>query len=88
MSYRIVQHPRIEKQLDRLPNNIFDRVEKKIRSLAENPRPRGCDKIQGYPNEYRVWAGRNYRIRYKVYDSERAIELVHVGHRKDVYRQT
>ncbi len=84
MPYRIEQHPSIEKQMSRIPNKAFDRICEKICSLAEDPRPRGCEKVKNYPHEFRVRVG-DYRIRYKVYDSEQVIELIRVAPRGRVY---
>jgi mRNA interferase RelE/StbE len=39
----------------------------RIFSLAENPRPAGCEKLAGQDERYRVRAGR-YRIVYSIGD--------------------
>jgi mRNA interferase RelE/StbE len=56
---------RLRKQLDDLPGNVYNRVIEKIMALKENPRPRGCVKLRGYENEYRIRIG-DYRVRYKI----------------------
>lgn len=56
----------------------------RIRALAENPRPQGCQKLEGM-TRLRVRQG-HYRILYLVSDTERAVTIVKVGHRRDVYR--
>jgi mRNA interferase RelE/StbE len=53
--------------------------------LKENPRPRGCIKLKGYKNEYRIRVG-DYRVRYEVRDQESIVVLLRCKHRKDVYR--
>jgi mRNA interferase RelE/StbE len=57
----------------------------RIKSLATQPRPSGSEKLAGRPNHYRVRQG-NYRVIYSVDDQERVVEVVKVGHRRDVYR--
>lgn len=71
------------KQLDKLPNTISDDLIKVIQSLKENPRPNGCKKLNGRKG-YRVRKG-NYRIVYDVYDKILVIEVIAVGHRKNIY---
>jgi mRNA interferase RelE/StbE len=56
----------------------------RIRALADNPRPRGCQKLEGAAR-VRIRQG-HYRILYEVSDADRTVTVVKVGHRRDVYR--
>lgn len=60
------------------------RVVARIRSLAQDPRPKGCEKLTG-SSRYRVRQG-NYRVVYKVVDEASTVVVVKVGDRRDVYR--
>lgn len=60
------------------------RVVEKIRRLADDPRPGGCEKLSGQ-DRYRVRQG-NFRIIYSINDDRLVIHVVKVGDRKDVYR--
>ena len=60
------------------------RIVRRIESLADDPRPRGCEKLSGH-NRYRIRQG-NYRIVYGIEDDELLVWVVKVGHRGDVYR--
>ena len=60
------------------------RVVEKIRRLADDPRPDGCEKLSGQ-DRYRVRQG-NFRIIYSINDDRLVIHVVKVGDRKDVYR--
>jgi mRNA interferase RelE/StbE len=60
------------------------RVVDRIASLAEDPRPRGCEKLSGR-EIYRIPQG-PFRILYTVHDDHLLIHVVKVGHRKDIYR--
>jgi len=60
------------------------RIIDRIAALAEDPRPRGCEKLSGR-EKYRIRQG-PYRILYSVHDDHLIIHVVKVGHRKDVYR--
>ncbi len=57
----------------------------KILTLAENPRPRGCRKLQGYDDVYRIRAGR-FRVLYSVSDSKVIVVVLKIGHRREAYR--
>jgi mRNA interferase RelE/StbE len=63
----------------------LSRLIEKIKSPATQPRPLGSEKLAGRPNLYRVRQG-NYRIIYSVDDQSRIVDVVKVGHRRDVYR--
>jgi mRNA interferase RelE/StbE len=67
MTYQVIVPKPVQKQLDSLPDSVRDRTVKRIMALKENPRPRGCVKLKGYENEYRIRIG-NYRVRYEVRD--------------------
>ena len=56
----------------------------RINALADNPRPRGCRRLEG-SSRMRVRQG-PYRILYEVSDSEHAVTIVKIGLRRDVYR--
>lgn len=73
------------KRLDNLPDNIRDQVVKRILKLKVNPRPRGCVKLKGHEDEYRIRIG-DYRLRYEIRDHESIVLLLHCKHRKGVYK--
>jgi mRNA interferase RelE/StbE len=73
-----------EREMDALPAQIFSRITKEILQLESSPRPRGCKKLRGR-HEYRLRVG-DYRILYTVNDDSSSIEIITVGHRRDVYR--
>lgn len=63
----------------------LNKLIERIRSLAINPRPQGSEKLAGRPSLYRVRQG-SYRVIYAIDDEARAVEVVKVGHRREVYR--
>lgn len=65
-------------------NRDRTRIVDRIRHLAEEPRPRGCEKLSG-SDRYRVRQG-NYRILYSIDDDASIVTVVKIGHRRDVYR--
>ena len=54
-----------------------------IENLAENPRPKGYKKLKGRTG-YRIRVG-NYRIIYEIFDDILLIDVIELGHRKDIY---
>ena len=86
MSYIILISKSVQKQIDDLPDQIRNRVIKKIQSLAQEPRPSDMVNLKGYKKEYRIRIG-NYRVRYEIDDSSQIIRLLQCKHRRDVYRR-
>ena len=82
--YLVQIKPAAEKEMDRFPARTFDRLAGAILSLESNPRPRTCKKLRGL-DEYRLRVG-DYRILYTVDDAKKRVEVVAVGHRREVYR--
>jgi mRNA interferase RelE/StbE len=74
----------VEKDFSGIPKKDLQRIIKLIGSLADNPRPVGCEKLTGQ-ERFRVRQGR-YRIIYSIQDDEVTVWVVKVAHRKDVYR--
>lgn len=73
------------KELRKLPAEPRHRVVEAVESLAGDPRPHGSRKMVGSENNWRLRIG-DYRVVYSVFDALLVIEVVRVGHRKDVYR--
>ena len=63
----------------------FMRLIEKIKSLAMDPRPQGAEKLAGRSNLFRIRQV-NYRVVFSVDDQARVIDVIKVGHRRDVYR--
>ena len=84
--YRIVIKPSASKEIGAVgQKKDRRRIVSRIQSLDENPRPFGCEKLSGPLDRYRVREG-NYRIVYSIDDEKLLVDVVKVGHRKDVYR--
>ena len=75
---------RAQKELGELPSEAYNRVRDAIGGLAEDPRPPGCLKLTGRDG-WRIRVG-NYRLVYEIDDSGQMVTVLHVGHRRDVYR--
>jgi mRNA interferase RelE/StbE len=84
--YELVVRPSVARDLRGIPRADVRRILARLEAWRENPRPPGVDKLSGQ-ERYRVRQG-NYRVLYTVADAVRTVEIVKVGHRRDVYRET
>jgi len=83
--YRLSIKPSARKELVAVATKKDrQRIVRLIQSLAEEPRPPGCQKLSGY-DRYRVRQG-NYRILYQIQDNKLVIVVVRIKHRREVYR--
>jgi mRNA interferase RelE/StbE len=83
-SYELVFKKSVAKDLRQFPKVDVKRILQRIRSLADDPRPPGCEKLSGQ-ERYRLRQG-VYRIVYEIDDNVLIVLVVKVGHRRDVYR--
>ena len=72
------------KDFDNLPEKIFKQIKKKVLSLKNNPRPRGCLKLTS-DEGYRVRNG-DYRILYRIDDKKKVVYIYRIKHRRESYR--
>ncbi len=84
--YEVYVEKAAENDLKRLPTSTFDRIAYQIKTLAENPRPSGCRKLTGSKNDWRVRIG-DYRVLYENDEKARAVRIMRVRHRREVYRR-
>ncbi len=83
-AYSVLFKESVQKDFEGIPKKDLRKILSRIKSLAREPRPHGCEKLTGR-NRYRLRQGR-YRIVYAVQDEESTVIVVKVGHRKEVYR--
>ncbi|MHB9112144.1 MAG: type II toxin-antitoxin system RelE family toxin [Thermoleophilia bacterium] len=84
VEYRLVFRKSVAKDLRLVPRKDLARILKRIRGLAIDPRPHGCEKLIG-EERYRVRQG-ICRIIYTVIDDEVCVVVVKVAHRREAYR--
>ena len=85
-SYELVFRKSVAKDLRALPRQDVKRIMQRIHSLAEDPRPAGCERLSSQ-QRYRVRQG-VYRIIYEINDGRLMVLVVKVGHRREVYRSS
>ena len=84
--YELVLARDAERRLNRLSRYDYRRIRKVMDELAQNPRPKGAEKLKGRRNGYRIRIG-DYRVLYEVSDDEGVVRIIRVGHRREVYRR-
>jgi mRNA interferase RelE/StbE len=75
----------VAKDLRGLPKADVRRIFARIEALRDDPRAPGCEKLAGNEELYRVRQG-VYRIVYGIHDEQVVVEVIRVGHRREVYR--
>jgi len=83
--YEVYLERAAERDLKRFSADIFQRIIRQIKTLSENPRPAGCRKIIGSKNDWRIRIG-DYRVIYEIDDGGKAVRVMRVRHRREVYR--
>ncbi len=83
--YEILLSAQSERDLRKLPGEIFHRILAEIKSLSTVPRPGGNRKLKGSKRDYRVRVG-NYRILYEIDDSAKTVRIMRIRHRREAYR--
>ena len=86
MRYALEFEPQVTKELRDLQRGDLQRIMDRIRGLAEDPRPAGCEKLAGMANAWRIRSG-NYRVVFTVDDRAQVVTITRVGHRREVYRR-
>lgn len=81
--YSITLSKRAQKQLDKLSDNVAEPIFKGISKLADNPRPHGYKKLKGRDG-FRIRIG-DYRVIYEIIETILLIDVIDLGHRKDIY---
>lgn len=84
-SYELLFRKSVAKDLRGFPTRDIKRIMQRIRSLADDPRPAGCEKLSGQ-ERYRVRQG-IYRIIYEIEDAKLLVLVVKVGNRSNAYRR-
>lgn len=85
MSYFVNFTKRALRDLMKINEPHYSSIKKAIYNLSENPRPAGYKKLKGQ-EAYRIRVG-DYRIIYEIFDNELIIDIITLGHRKDIYRK-
>jgi mRNA interferase RelE/StbE len=83
-NYVVSLSKKAQKQLDKLSDKIAAPILEAIGSLEENSRPDVYIKLKGR-NGFRIRSG-DYRIIYEIKDLELLVDIITLGHRKNIYQ--
>ena len=81
---KIYLSSKADKQLHRLPRQIYQVILNKIEKLERDSFPVGVNKLESRPG-WRIRVG-DYRILYTVDQKKKELTILSVSHRKDAYR--
>jgi mRNA interferase RelE/StbE len=88
MSYRLTVLSSADKKIARCPKDVIVAINRAVLALAENPRPRGCRKVRGQKDAWRIVVRKDYRVLYTVDDEARIVVVYDADRRdKDTYRR-
>ena len=85
MRYSITFKSAAQRTLSKLPNDAAERIARAIDGLEFEPRPKGCEKLKGADNLWRIRVG-DYRVVYSIEDDRLIVLVVKIGHRREIYR--
>ncbi|HEX3384104.1 MAG TPA: type II toxin-antitoxin system RelE/ParE family toxin [Mucilaginibacter sp.] len=71
------------KDLEKINEPFYSNIKQSISDLTTNPRPHGYIKLKGRSG-YRIRVG-NYRVIYDIFDTLLVVDVITIGHRKDIY---
>jgi mRNA interferase RelE/StbE len=83
MPYQVVLKKQVIKILETVREPHYTKIKAAIYELANDPRPSGCKKLRGRAG-YRIRIG-DYRVIYDVFDDVLTVEVIAVGHRREIY---
>jgi mRNA interferase RelE/StbE len=81
--YKVRIEKSVLKSLEKISEPYFSKIKKAILGLAKNPRPVGYKKLRGRDG-FRIRVA-DYRIIYDIFDDILQINVIDLGHRKDIY---
>jgi mRNA interferase RelE/StbE len=86
MKFTVNLSPPAELSLKKLDKGIALRVTRKYVTLADNPRPSGCEKLVDVkPDTWRVRAG-DWRVLYDIDDAKSVVTILDILPRDKAYK--
>jgi mRNA interferase RelE/StbE len=83
-SYSVSIKKSAVKELQGLPEKVFEAIDKKILLFESEPRPIGSKKLTGEKNLFRI-RYRSFRIIYEIDDFSKIVTILKIKHRKEAY---
>ena len=82
--YKLRIEKAVQKALEKINEPYYSKIKTAILNLAKNPRPAGYKKLKGREG-FRIRVA-DYRIIYDVFDDILQVDVIDLGHRKDIYQ--
>lgn len=82
--YKVRIERKALKKLDKISEPYYSKIKNAILNLTNNPRPQGYKKLKGR-DAYRIREA-DYRIIYEIFDDVLRVDVIELGHRKDIYQ--
>jgi mRNA interferase RelE/StbE len=83
MAYNVTLNKRAIKALEKINEPYYSNIKEAIYSLGDNPHPAGYKKLKGR-DACRIRVA-DYRIIYDIFDDVLLVDVIDLGHRKDIY---
>ena len=80
MAYDVVLTSRAKRELDRMPREVFLRIDPVLRALQVNPRPYGVQKLE--EDLHRIRIG-DWRILFLIHDQARRVIVIRITRRSE-----
>jgi mRNA interferase RelE/StbE len=81
--YQLRIEKAVQKALEKINEPYYSKIKSAILNLAKNPRPKGYKQLKGR-NGFRIRVA-HYRIIYDIFDDILQVDVIDLGHRKDIY---
>ncbi len=81
--YKLRIEKAVVKSLGKINEPYYSKIKTAILNLAKNPRPAGYKKLKGRDG-FRIRVA-DYRIIYDIFDDILQVDVIDLGHRKDIY---
>lgn len=83
--YNLLYARSVKKDLKNIDISHLKKIKKEIEKLIDFPDVKNIKKLTGHPvSDYRLRIG-DFRVLFDVDHQNRAINILKIGHRKDVY---
>ena len=83
MAYQVTLKKQAIKAFKNVTEPYYSKLKEAIYALSDNPRPKGYIKLKGRDG-YRIRVA-HYRVIYEIFDDLLLVNVIDVGHRKDIY---
>jgi len=81
--YKLRIERTVQKTLEKINEPYYAKIKTAILNLANNPRPAGYKKLKGRDG-FRIRVA-DYRIIYNIFDDILTVDVIDLGHRKEIY---